>query len=85
MTKQWVLIGQRSGGTDEVIGYYTDSRALFDDKIEALKEGYHKFITAQVGNPPRLAPVSDKELSDCVAAHCDVNVEETMKGTRYGN
>lgn len=68
MTKQWVLIGQRSGGSDEVIGYYTDPRALYDDKIEALKEGYHKFITAQVGNPPRLAPVSDKQLEEIVKA-----------------
>lgn len=64
--KQWVLIGQRSGSADEVIGYYTDPRALYDDKIDALKEGYHKFITAQVGNPPRLAPVSDKQLEEIV-------------------
>lgn len=78
MTKQWILIGQRSTATqgetkkndsvDTVIGYYTDPRALYDDKIEALKEGYHKFITAQVGNPPRLAPVSDKQLEEIVKA-----------------
>lgn len=68
MTKQWVLIGQKNDGVDTVIGYYTDPRALYDDKIEALKEGYHKFITAQVGNPPRLAPVSDKQLEDIMKA-----------------
>lgn len=68
MTKQWVLIGQRSGCADEVIGYYTDPRALYDDKIEALKGGYHKFITAQVSNPPKLAPVSDKQLEDIMKA-----------------
>lgn len=68
MTKQWVLIGQKNDSVDTVIGYYTDPRALYDDKIDALKEGYHKFITAQVGNPPRLAPVSDKQLEEIVKA-----------------
>lgn len=66
MTKQWVLIGQKNDSVDTVVGYYTDPRALYDDKIDALKEGYHRFITAQVGNPPRLAPVSDKQLEEIV-------------------
>lgn len=66
MTKQWVLIGQKNDSVDAVIGYYTDPRTLYDDKIEASKEGYDKFITAQVGSPPRLAPVSDKQLEEIV-------------------
>ena len=66
--KQWVLIGQKNNSVDTVIGYYTDPRALYDDKIDALKGGYHKFITAQVSNPPKLAPVSDKQLEEIVKA-----------------
>ena len=71
----WVLIGQKwergSLVKEEILGYYTDPKLLYDDKVEYCKE-YNKFETALLGKPPRLAPVSDKKL------------EEVLKGTIHG-
>lgn len=61
-----VLIGRKQDANkrtvkEEVIGYYTDAKALANDYFYFIDK-YQKFVVARIEKKPLIKPVTDEEL-----------------------